>query len=136
MSNENDPSITDDVVLWRRIIPDWLVDDGNGGRRLSSGAFQNASAKYHEEQMVPHGYTHSPAMSTNFAAKTTIQNFLSDSPDNFIVSFTVGLARELNQGVLSTPLPQDLAHASVTGNKKTKRIKRGFAEGCLWVKGP
>lgn len=135
MANEDDLAITNDVVLWRRITPNWLVDDGNGGKRLSSVAFQNASKGYHENVMVHNGYNHSPAMSTDFASKTTEQDFLKDTPDNYIASFTVELVRELKQGVLKTPLPDDPAHASVTGKKKSK-VKRAFAEKCTWVKGP
>lgn len=135
MADEDDPTISDDVVLWRRITPNSLVPNDSGGKRISSGAFQNASQDYHNSKMAPLGYTHSPAMSTNFASKTTIHDILKDDNDNLVVSFTVGFVRKLNQGVLSTPLPDDPAHASVTG-KKTKGIKRQFAEGCTWVKGP
>ncbi|HDL01300.1 MAG TPA: hypothetical protein ENH23_03605, partial [candidate division Zixibacteria bacterium] len=113
MPYNDDSSIQDSENLWRRIPPDQITPDGNGGYRPSSKAFQNASQKFHDELMAPLGYTFEPGMSVDIASKTTVVAVLRNYQDSFLVEFTSGYARSLSQGVVGAPLPDDAAHAVV-----------------------
>ena len=42
--NDDPHAVPADTVVYRRISPDWWVDDGSGGRRISSQAFQDHPA--------------------------------------------------------------------------------------------
>jgi hypothetical protein len=119
---ENDPLISDEVVLWRRVHPDQLVHNSNlNETRPTSQAFQNTSG--------------SDGMSVNIADETTIVDTLRGFEDHFIVSLGVGFVRGLNQGVVRKPLVDNPAHAEVTG-KKTKSIKKKLSNASTWIVSP
>jgi len=134
--DDDDSTIENNVVLWRKITPDWVLNDDNGNKVLSSAAFQNAAQKKHDEIMVPAGYKHSPALSVAFSDKTNTTEYLSSTPGYFLVEFTAGEVRKLNQTVQETPLNDEPAHGSVMGKKKTSRVKKGFKAISKWVVGP
>ena len=47
----NDPSISDDARLLRRIIPEWIVPDENtNSTRVSSQAFSNSTSEDGQEE--------------------------------------------------------------------------------------
>jgi hypothetical protein len=118
----DDPSITDDQALWRRIHPEQVVFDNNlNRRRPTSQAFNNTSG--------------TSGMSVDIADETTVQDTLKGYPEHLLVEFEVRLARQLNQGVVREPLPDNPAHAEVMGKKK-KSVQKGFYTGCRWVVGP
>lgn len=59
-----------------------------------------------------------------------------DGHDGFaLASFSAGLARSKQQGVMRVPLREEPAHAEVFG-KKTKGVQRAFARGSSWVLPP
>lgn len=119
---ENDPSISDEVVLWRRVHPDQLVHNTNlNEMRPTSQAFQNTSG--------------SDGMSVNIADETTAEDTLRGYEGHFIVSLGVGFVRGLNQGVVRKPLTNNPAHAEVTGNK-TKSVKKKLSNAAIWVVAP
>ena len=49
-----------------------------------------------------------------------------------LASFTAGLARANQQGIMRKPLLEEPAHAEVFG-KKTRKVKRAFANNCEWI---
>jgi len=120
----DDRSIGDEVLLWRRIPPLWYVSDGQGGRRLSSAAFQNyrdsdgrvhsafsvcISCDAEEEGADPHGY-------------------IASHPGHGVAAFSAGLARSLEQRVARVPLEGELAHGHVIGNKP-KSVQKALRRG-------
>jgi hypothetical protein len=118
----NDPAISDEVILWRRVHPEQLVFNSNlNEMRPTSQSFQNTSG--------------SDGMSVNIASETTIEETLHGYEDHFIVSLEVGIVRSLNQGVIRKPLPDNPAHSEVTG-KKTKSIKKRLSDASMWVVPP
>ena len=133
--SQDDSSINDDELLWRRVPYDQITLDDKGNSSPSSKAFQDSSKEYHEEIMAPLGYKHEPGMSSALALQTTVDHMLRDNQDDYIVEFTTGFCRENSQGVLRAPLPDDTAHVEVIG-KKTKGVKRNFARHSKWVKSP
>lgn len=122
-SKRDDPSISDSENLLRRINPDYhIVPDGKGGMRLSTAAFSNS-----------HG---TDEMSVNISSKlTSPTDTLKSYPNFYLVSFTALTARELHQGVIPDPSPQDSSHGEVCGNK-TKSIQKKFIEKSKWIKSP
>lgn len=123
----DDPSISDDAELWRRIPPKWIVRDENRGRhRPTSAAFGNDR--------------HGGPMSVFLAA---IMSEAGRGPDDaltghegyFPAAFTAGFARSQAQSVVHDPLPEEPAHGLVCG-KKSKRVRTAFAKAAKWVRGP
>ena len=97
--------IYDHDELFRRIVNDWVKEDGS----LSSAAFQNTS--------------NTNDMSVNLARLTTPKETISEFPHCGVAKFLTKLARALNQQVLHDPIPKNIAHTTVKGNK-TKSIKK------------
>ena len=120
----DDPGIPNESALWRRIPPQWVIPDENLGRsRPSSAAFQNSSTDGH--------------MSVSLAdiVKQTERNemdVLAMFPDFSLAGFSAEFARSCKQGVIRDPLPDEPAHAGVTG-KKTGSIRKRFAREAEWV---
>jgi hypothetical protein len=116
----DDPSIANDEVLLRRLQPDWIVPGNHGRMRIASAAFK------HEETSILF-YTLLQSQGR------FVQDVLSGHPDNSLCSITVGLARDLGQGVVyDVGPPNDPAHGLVIG-KKTKAVANRFAREAAWV---
>jgi hypothetical protein len=119
---EDDASIDDDVLLWRRVHPAQVVFNENlNSYRPSSQAFCNT--------------TGTTGMSVNISNETTIEDTLKGYEDHGLVSFETRLARQLGQGAVRKPLPDNSAHAEVTGNK-SKSVRKKFSIGCSWIVNP
>lgn len=119
---EDDLSIVDEELLWRRVHPLQVTYDNNLKRkRPSSKAFQNSS--------------NGTGMSVNISSETTVADTLIGCEDHLLVVFPTSLARSLGQGVMRQPLPEQPAHAEVFGKKKGS-TKNGFAKNCAWVVAP
>ncbi len=134
--DDDDTSIENNVVLWRRINPIWVNYDDNGNPFVTSQAFQNAKPENHEKIMIPAGYKHSPALSVAFSQKTSIDDYLAKTPGYYLVEFTAGEVRGLNQTIQETSLIDEPAHGSVIGNKKKNAVKKGFKRISRWVVAP
>jgi hypothetical protein len=122
---EDDPTIADGEILWRRVCPTWIVPDSNlGGRRLSSQAFENSKDG-------------SP-MSV-FLAALVLRSGRGPAdlvfPGYGMVSITAGLARVSGQRVCRDPLPEEPAHALVAG-PKPKSVRYRFLDAMKWVVDP
>lgn len=132
MPVEDDKSISNEEIIWRRVPSTQLVNDEMRGIRPTSQAFQDSTADHHRSVMGPLGFTHEPGMSCDIASETTTHSMLENYPGQGIVRFSAQYAREQhNQKLLRVPLSDDLAHIEVIG-KKTKGIKRAFARDCEW----
>ena len=124
-SYADDPTIADDSSLWRRVPPRHFVLDENLGRmRPSSAAFEDH----------PNGTPMSVVLGEEVLnANRSPESVLSGGHEDYgLVSFTAGLARQKNQGIVRKPLREEPAHAEVFG-KKTKSVKNAFAKNCQWV---
>lgn len=117
---EDDASIPDGEVLFRRISLVHLVEDEDTGlARVSSGAFN------HRE------------MSVNLASKLAEDGgqpdqILASYPGHRLVALRAGDARSAKQAICRDPLPEDLSHGLVFGpkNKKTSEQLRKLA---AWI---
>lgn len=119
---EDDLTISNEDVLWRRISPLDFVHDENSGRiQPSSNAFRDH----------PSG----TPMSVSLAAETTAVEVLDGHPRFALAGFTAGFARGLKQGITRRPLPEDPAHAEVFG-RKTRSVRKRLAMESDWVVPP
>ena len=113
----DDPTINNDAILWRRIHKTQLVPDTRGGVRPSSAAFDN-----HRD-----GSPMSVALAEIFLKiKNDPADYLKGHTCVGSVSFSAGLARKLDQGIVRSPIDDEPAHAVVIGDKP-KSIQRKFA---------
>lgn len=126
----DDPTITKDAALWRRVSPQQVILDKNIGRlRPSSAAFSNS--------------TDGTPMSILFgeivkATGRKPETILAEYPTFSLTSITAALARQHNQAVLKDTFgdePSEPAHGYVAG-KKTKGVKKAFSLNATWVIAP
>jgi hypothetical protein len=122
---EDDPSIADDDVLWRRVPlhPSWVVFDETQGRlRPSSSAFDN-----HRDGTPMSAYL--------AAGGNTVEEVLEGHPNYSLAGFSAGLARLQGQGIVRRPMPAFPSHVEVFG-PKSKSVRSALAKGCHWVVAP
>lgn len=120
---EDDPSISDDCDILRRIPSYHFVHDNNLGiTRPSSAAFENDKD----------GQPMSVALKDELDRLNLSSDSVLEGHEGFgLASFKAGLAREFGQLIVRDPLPEQPAHGLVCGNK-TKSISRKFAKGSHW----
>jgi hypothetical protein len=96
---DDDPTIPDETILWRRVMPRWIVPDGGGGTRLSSAAFKDRT---------PGG------MSAHIAAEADQEAVLEGFPDDSLVSFTAGQIRAQGEyAIRRAPTEEHPAHVLI-----------------------
>ncbi len=112
----DDPTITVEAELWRRIHPDWWIKDhGTGIYRLASAAWENAP--------------HTNALSVTIADETAGEHVLLDGHQGYgVAAITAGLARANHQVIARFPTQEDPAHAHVIGNKP-KSVRNALRKG-------
>ncbi len=66
-------------------------------------------------------------MSVNLARLTTPEKTISEYPNCGLASFLAGSARKLDQQVLHEPIPDNIAHSTVRG-EKTRSIRKKLAK--------
>ena len=95
---EDDPTIEDDAELWRRIPPQFIVEDQNqGGKRISSQAFQN------QDKIAMSVAIADLVRESDRDATSILEEF-----ENYgLASVIAGLARSLKQGVRRDPTPEE-----------------------------
>ena len=124
---KDDPSISDEAELWRRIRPDQIVSDQNlGFDRSSSAAFNNSSDGSPMSVIIEE-------IMREFGKGT--EDVLRGYKGFALAAITAGLARRNKQCVARDPLHNEPAHGVVIG-KKTKSISRQLAKGSTWVLRP
>jgi hypothetical protein len=114
---KDDLSIPNETVLWRRIRKDDVLPDGS--RPKKSPCFEDSKD--------------SP-MSVTITDDLDIspEEYLSQYPEEGLVSITVAQIREKGLGITREPTETDPGHAFVHG-KKTGSIKKKLANECEWV---
>lgn len=123
----DDPTIADNAALWRRIHPNWMVrDDNERGWRISSAAFTDSRD----------GSPLSVLLAAIIAQTgRTAEGVLASFPGYALAAISAGLARAQRQTVARTPLPEEPAHTSISGDK-TPAVRRALAQGANWVHFP
>lgn len=119
----DDPTLDDELPLWRRIPPQFVKDLNTDTVRPTSQAFQNLPGKM--------------AFSVWISSVARAHN---GSPDDLVaghegygaVEFTAGTARELGQAVSREPEPDQPAHGHVTG-RKSRKTRSEFAKRSAWL---
>jgi len=124
--HEDDPSITNDTELWRRVHPSQVVSDGAGGYRPSSAALDNDS------DGDPMSILISTVMEEYGLAP---EHALEGRTGYSLVGFTAGLARGYDQKIARSPEPEQPAHGFVVGYKP-HAIRKKWAKRCHWVIAP
>ena len=121
----DDPDISSDANLLRRIHPSWIKPDPIAGHRIASGAFQDltdedgtrAMSVFVEDRLVELGYS--------------AVDLVAGLPGFGLAAISAGLVRELGLTVTWAPSPKDgpigEAHAHVHG-KKTGSVQRRLAQ--------
>ncbi len=119
----DDPTISDDEELWRRIRPLWVIRDNNqGGWRPTSQAFHDH----------PDGSPMSVFLASVMQAAQRPPTDAVRGHEGFhLAAITAGLARSLDQRVVRDPQEDEPAHGSVVGQKK--RACRKLAKAATWV---
>lgn len=129
----DDPSISDETVLWRCIPEEQVVPDEMRGRlRPTSAAFiDNRDGE---------------PMSVYIASECEGEEHVRPALPGtvYITAFTTGLARACGQGVVRDPASGGPGHAVVVGDKnlkvdyegKRKRTREVLALASRWVLGP
>lgn len=127
-SDTDDPTISDDELLWRRIPKDHLVPDVNvGGIRISSAAFANDSDGEPMSVML------ASMMLTAGGGGT--QKALTGHATFGLASIHAGVVRSRSQIIVRVPLEDEPAHAVVVGTK-SKSTKKALAAAAQWVVPP
>jgi hypothetical protein len=120
---EDDRTIDDPSILWRRIHPDYVIYDENLGRhRPTSQAFQNQRGTNTISVVLAE-----VVCRDNRGPESVLANHDGYS----LAQLTAGLARSLAQGVARDPVPQEPAHAVVFG-EKPKSVTSALAKRCDW----
>jgi len=124
----DDPAISDDEILWRRVHHKNIVIDDNQGRvRPSSAAFSDSSNGSPMSALR--------AKVVNETARRPEDVLVANHP--YLASMRVQMlrARELGIDPRRHMGHEDPAHVYVFGNK-TKSTKAAIAENAEWVIGP
>jgi hypothetical protein len=108
----DDPSISNDERLWRRVHPSQFKPrSGPGPSEVSSGVFSTR-----EE------------VSVAIASETTLEALVANCPHHSVIAFTAGAARAAGCTVVRDPLPDDPAHALVCGSKPNGQLTKAQQE--------
>jgi hypothetical protein len=117
---EDDLSIIDDTVLWRRIHPDqWIPDaESQFGYRVTSEIFSD------------------PELSVVIAAECTLERLMEGHADFGVAEFTAGDVRQFGWGVVRRPDLVLPGHCHVTGKNKQQKKRSRLAKSCRIVRAP
>lgn len=120
----DDPAISDEAALLRRIPPWHFVSDEKLGRtRPSSAAFEDDAdgdpmSVYRRDVIESEG--------------ADLQRVMVGHLGFGLASLTAGQVRSKHQTVFPDPLPEESSHAKVCG-QKTDAVRRWFAKQAIWV---
>ena len=123
----DDPAVTNEANLFRRIPPKHHVFDKNSNRwRPSSAAFEDDGD----------GDPMSVYLSSVLAAENRSPLTVLVNHDGYSLAFiTAGFAREKGQTVHPDPLPDETSHAVVCGekgNNNRSAPRKQFALNAVW----
>lgn len=113
-----------DSFLYRRVSSEWYVEDGTGGRRASTAAFQDLRGSLSVAlSVILEHHDRTPA------------DLIAEFPGYGVYRLSVRFVRSLGLGVISDPTEEEPWHGSVHG-KKTGGVKRQLSTGGDWVLHP
>src|SRR3712207_348243 len=100
----DDPSITDDEILWRRVRSDWTTTKG--------GVFRPSSQTFKDRLSFE--------LSVHIASLTSVETIRANFPGEGIVAVTAGMVRSLGDyklvrdPIVNDPrIPDDPSHALI-----------------------
>lgn len=119
----DDPTISDDDLLWRRIVnqPAWVSHNPDGSWRISSAAFIDR---------------HTGEVSVHLARLTTQEKALVNRPDDGLAEINAGLPRSIDLVVAYDPTDDDPSHSlicPVKGGSISKSRARRLADAAQWL---
>jgi hypothetical protein len=117
----DDPSITDDTLLYRRVTEQHYRQDVDGWT-FTSGLFDNTSDGKQEMSVV---------IASKLAEDGRTIEDLAVSGTGW-VAITAGAVRHEGQAVAHAPETDEPAHGAVCGTKGTKKRRR-MKEAAEWV---
>jgi hypothetical protein len=123
-SPADDSSIGDDEALWRWVRPDQWEPMGDSTRPRSDAFCDSSdgSPMSVDRAQVRQQRGEGP------------EHTVADRPGYLVAEVQAGSCRALHLGVVPDPLPDNPAHAGVTGTK-THSVRRQLAKAALWVPG-
>ena len=113
----DDPTINDDEVLWRRLLPEWLHTEESGRIRARSFAFIDRR---------------SGELSVHIASLTSQGRVLAGRPNDRIAAFKAALPRSLGFAIVRDPTSDDPSHALICPSPKGGKA-RSIAEQALLI---
>jgi hypothetical protein len=117
---DDDPTIPDETILWRRIPPRWFHRDESLGR------LRPAKAAFDDD---PDGSPMSVVIADESRGQAAV---LAGHEGYGLAAFTAHLARECRLRIARAPTDDEPAHAVVVG-RKTDSVRRRLARGSDWV---
>jgi hypothetical protein len=119
---ENDPTIPGDESLLRRIHPSQVNWDESGEPNISSAAFRDRELSVNLSSVM---------LETGRVPGDAIRGHAGFG----LAAITAAHARSLNQAVARDPVPDELSHGIVYG-EKTHPIRRKLRDGAQWIVNP
>lgn len=117
----DDPTISNNERLWRRVHPSQIKPDQETGNPIPSSA----------------AFRPSDEMSVHLASLTSPEAVLANYPQHGLAEFTAGVARSIGCILVRNPLSDDPAHALVCGKNPTGHLSkseaREIARQARWV---
>ena len=124
MPYHDDASIGNDVRLFRRIHPQWIVRDDNlKCLRPSSQAFNNS------QDDTPMSVNREDILQQERREPATL---LAGFNEWALAAIRAGTMREQGQGIASDPTPEEASHALVFGAKPSN-VRKRIARSAEWV---
>lgn len=122
---EQSEEVPSSSYVLRRISPDWIVDDGQGGERVSSAAFQDK------------GRGMSVALSVTLDELGLPYAAAVESFEGYgLLQYEVAWIRSMKLEVERSPTEAEPWHGDVTGTK-TGSVRKAFsANATHWVRKP
>jgi hypothetical protein len=123
----DNPDITPDEQMWRRIIPRWIVKDEAhpGGSRLSTAAY--------EESKNP------PSPCSLIRAVESAPERLRKSPDHSVGAVAAGAVRRAGFRLVRDEDPDEPGHHHMVGPNHKRRewhVRLALADATEWIAGP
>jgi hypothetical protein len=113
----DDPTIRDDEVLWRRIIPVWLHATTAGEVRPASIAFIDRL---------------SGELSVHLASLANIDGVLSGHAEESVAAIAAAIPRSLGYALVRDPTPEDPSHALICPSPRRPDAKK-LATASIWI---
>ncbi len=123
---KDEPKIPNETILWRRVHNTQIcpVKDSPNIGRVSTGAFKGSSG--------PKGLKYFSVVITTYTDHTA-EDVLKDYNQHSLISFTAGLAIELNQEIIHSPTLYEPGHGNIVGKQPNAAVLSRFVRSYAWV---